>query len=146
MEVYRIVQEKYADDLTGLGSYTYGGRWNAIGTYALYTSTTRALALLELLAHVPTHLVKAKNYILLTLELPQDLLSHRKILKLSMVSQMVLEGDKILKQNDLLFFLAPSVIVPEEMNIILNPTYVDYEKVTIKESRTLDIDTRLFSN
>ena len=61
MELYRITQEKYADDFSGNGARLYGGRWNSEGLYAVYTSASRALALLETLAHVPAKMLQEKN-------------------------------------------------------------------------------------
>ncbi|MBK7637232.1 MAG: RES family NAD+ phosphorylase [Saprospiraceae bacterium] len=51
MEVYRICRSKYSNDLSGEGAKLYGGRWNRPGIAALYTSESRALALLELIVH-----------------------------------------------------------------------------------------------
>ncbi|MEJ0082357.1 MAG: RES family NAD+ phosphorylase [Puia sp.] len=47
MIVYRICKTMYAKDLNGAGARKYGGRWNQPGFECLYTSESRALALLE---------------------------------------------------------------------------------------------------
>jgi len=41
-----------ADDLSGAGAKATGGRWNAAGVAAVYTSQTRALACLETVVHL----------------------------------------------------------------------------------------------
>ena len=52
MFVYRIVQSKTRTrDLSGTGSFKYGGRWNNKGTYMLYTSENSSLAYLETIVH-----------------------------------------------------------------------------------------------
>jgi RES domain-containing protein len=52
MLVYRIVKNRArVNDLSGTGAFMNGGRWNYEGTYALYTSEYRSLALLETLVH-----------------------------------------------------------------------------------------------
>ena len=48
MIVYRIVKEKYANGLFASGR---SGRWNIEDQWVLYTSSSRALATLELLVH-----------------------------------------------------------------------------------------------
>ncbi|MCF2447158.1 RES family NAD+ phosphorylase [Dyadobacter sp. CY345] len=53
MILYRIAKKKErARDLSGQGAASEGGRWNSEGIFALYTSESRALAMLELLVHV----------------------------------------------------------------------------------------------
>ena len=52
MFVYRIVQSKIrTTDLSGTGSFKFGGRWNSKGTYMLYTSENSSLAYLESIVH-----------------------------------------------------------------------------------------------
>jgi len=70
MELYRITQEQYADDLSGNGAKLFGGRWNSEGHPALYAASGRALALLETLAHTPAKMLDAKPYILVTIFVP----------------------------------------------------------------------------
>src|SRR3569623_1941768 len=52
MTVYRIRWSKYANDLTGEGARLNGGRWNHKLTPCIYTSASRALALLEYTVNV----------------------------------------------------------------------------------------------
>src|ERR1043165_6810720 len=73
MELYRLTQEKYTNDLSGNGARIYGGRWNSEGLFAVYTSSSRALALLEILAHIPAKFLSEKKYMLITLFLPDTI-------------------------------------------------------------------------
>lgn len=52
MIVYRIGRTKYANDLTGEGARLNGGRWNHKLTRCVYTSESRALAVLEYTVNV----------------------------------------------------------------------------------------------
>ena len=52
MIVYRLSRTRWADDLTGEGSRLHGGRWNHPGTPCIYTSESRALAILEYTVNV----------------------------------------------------------------------------------------------
>src|ERR1019366_3921180 len=47
MIVYRLGKTKFANDLIGEGSRMFGNRWNQKGIACLYTSESRALAILE---------------------------------------------------------------------------------------------------
>jgi RES domain-containing protein len=52
MVVFRIVKSlNRAKDLSGMGAFKNGGRWNSKGTYMLYTSINSSLAYLETLVH-----------------------------------------------------------------------------------------------
>lgn len=53
MKLYRIAQTAHIKDLSGTGARLYGGRWNEKGVGVVYTSESRALAILEYLVHVP---------------------------------------------------------------------------------------------
>ena len=69
MEIYRIAQQLYAEDISGNGAKLYGGRWNSEGLTALYTSFSRSLALLETLAHTPAKMLQQRAQLLLQLML-----------------------------------------------------------------------------
>ena len=154
MELYRIAQEKYADDLSGNGARLFGGRWNSEGYYALYTSTTRSLALLETLAHTPAKLLQSKNYILVTLQLPDATASFRMDSKkqpqgwdateISLFTQKT--GNVFLQAKNALLLQVPSVLIPEEMNVVVNPLHPDFRKIKIIHRRRISFDNRVSVN
>lgn len=154
MELYRIAQEKYADDLSGNGARLFGGRWNSEGTYALYTSGTRALALLETLAHTPAKLIEAKPYILMTLYIPGTALIQEIEFKklpagwnnaeINLVTQKA--GDLFLQARKNLVLAVPSVLIPEEFNYVLNPLHADFKKIKVVNRRRIHFDKRIEGN
>src|SRR5665213_2597706 len=70
MIVYRLCKKEYVNDLSGYGAEMNSGRWNGKGTPALYTSGSRALAVLEVAVHVPFGIMPA-NYYMVTIEAPK---------------------------------------------------------------------------
>ncbi len=54
MTVYRFTHKKFAGELSGTGARLVGGRWNPVGVSVVYTSESISLALLEVLANIPT--------------------------------------------------------------------------------------------
>ena len=154
MELYRIAQEKFAEDLSGNGARLFGGRWNSEGQFALYTSFTRSLALLETLAHTPAKLLQAKTYLLITLFVPDtttiQTLETKKLpngwddVEISPFTQKT--GDQFLIAKKKLALVVPSVLMPEEINYILNPLHADFKKVKIINKRRIHFDKRVQGN
>lgn len=154
MEVYRITQEKFANDLSGNGARLFGGRWNSEGMYALYTAGSRSMALLETLAHSNIKLLTEKNYILVTISVPED--ATIKIItpqqleddwdKLLANHSTIQTGDSFLAENKHLLLQVPSVLIPEENNFVINPLHPLMENVHIKSMRVLNINNRLINN
>lgn len=126
MRVYRVSKKQYADDLAGTGAKLYGGRWNRVNTPCIYTSESRALALLEYTANCPAFLlpkelaicvfeIESENiHNLSSSELPADW-QHRPA-----PPSMQLLGTSLL-QKGIPIFRVPSIILPSEHNFILNP-------------------------
>jgi RES domain-containing protein len=64
MKVFRIVQDKRrTSDLSGIGAFRSGGRWNSKGTYMLYCSENSSLAFLESLVHFDKILIPPQLFI-----------------------------------------------------------------------------------
>lgn len=151
MELYRISQEMFADDLSGNGAKIFGGRWNSEGLVALYTSSSRSLALLETLAHTPAKMLQQKVYILITLSLPGNIQAE-ELEKNKLTSGWDAPdtrpltkkiGDKFLKSKSSLLLSVPSVLIPEENNYLINTLHPDMKKVKITYKRRIFFDSRL---
>lgn len=151
MEVFRITQEQFADDLSGNGARLFGGRWNSEGLFALYTSSSRSLALLETLAHTPAKMLGARVYNLITVFVP-DSTPAEEILFSSLAAGWDVpdtrpltkhKGDKFLRAKKNLLLSVPSVLMEEEINYILNPLHTDIRKVKIINKRRIYFDKRV---
>lgn len=154
MELYRITQEKFVEDLSGNGARLFGGRWNSEGSFALYTSSSRSLALLETLAHTPAKMLNARTYYLITLSIPDKILTQKVLLSnLSpgwdsphtrpFTKKM---GDKFLYDQMNLLLEVPSVLMPEEINYVINPLHTDMKKVKMVHKRRINFDKRVDVN
>lgn len=154
MEVFRIAQEQYADDLSGNGARLFGGRWNSEGLFAVYTSSSRSLALLETLAHTPAKMLDIKEYFLITLLIP-DIIKPEQLDKDKLTNNWDAPdtrpvtknlGDHFLRSKKGLLLSVPSVLINEEDNYVLNPVHQDMKKVKIIFKRRIYFDHRLASS
>lgn len=151
MKLFRITLAPYASDLSGRGAELYGGRFNSVGTRVVYTSESRALALLETLAHRAPDIDEEEAYRLITIEVPkgaptedlaiENLVEHWR--DGSSARRLQLLGDAFVERNEALLLRVPSVIMPEERNVIINPAHVDFASVKLGASRALTFDARL---
>lgn len=150
MIVYRITSCDYGRDLAGTGARLYGGRWNSEGRPMLYTASSRSLAMLEVLVHLPPLLVP-DNYCLVEIELPGNSILqvavqtlpnnwHDDISVSNFTRRM---GDEFLKKQEYLIMAVPSIIVPAEFNYLINPRHADMEKAQIIHVSPFRFDDRL---
>jgi len=150
MEIFRITQKEYAEDLSGNGARLFGGRWNSEGFFALYASSSRSLALLETLAHTPAKMLDTRVYHLITLSVPDNILTQKLPLKNLMPGWDA--PDTRLFTKKIGAFLAnkielileiPSVMMPEEINYVLNPQHQDMRQVKLVNKRRIYFDKRV---
>ncbi|MBK0382964.1 RES family NAD+ phosphorylase [Pedobacter sp. SD-b] len=148
MELYRLGSCQYVNNLSGEGSRIYGGRWNSVGIAAVYFTTSKALAVLECLVHLPPRLLPY-NFCMAKFEcnlpflkidettLPTDWNSFPFLVDVQIV------GDKFLKYNQLALLRVPSAIVKGEFNFILNPLKIKADDVMSVETEAFSFDERL---
>ncbi|MEP6611426.1 MAG: RES family NAD+ phosphorylase [Mucilaginibacter sp.] len=150
MKVYRVVKSlKRVKDLSGMGAFKNGGRWNSKGTYMLYTSINSSLAYLENLVHfdtdVPTNLHIAEIELAddsMIYQLPDDKYPRDWQSKDNLANKVL--GDKWMLDKKFLGIKIRSAINPSEYNILLNPLFSGYHnKLIIISTQTIPVDSRL---
>lgn len=148
MRCYRIVRPAYAASaLSGEGARLYGGRWNPPGWRCVYAAESRALAVLELLVHL-TGRSRGLTYRLLTLEVDKKAPSETPSLPSDWAAQPAGKSSQTigldwLKAARSPAMRVPSVLIPEEHNLLLNPAAPGFKKIRIIEEREFQLDLRL---
>lgn len=153
MKLYRACSYKYLHDLSGAGARINGGRWNSAGKAALYTSESKSLALLEVLANTPLAILRT-DFSIITLELTGSFSTDEYTLKelpagwsaYPVPVAVTRMGDRWLTAGRSLLLKVPSVIVPSECNVIINPAHPDFNKIKIIATEKLVIDKRIEEN
>jgi len=150
MIVYRIDREKRRKNLlSGIGAEKVGGRWNKIGTRAVYTSQHISLAYLEVVMHLDIVEDLPDDRILIHIEIPSDL-------KIGTLKELPKDWNafpynnktqaiftKTVEENNFPVLKVPSAIVEDEYNFILNPIHPDFHKIKVVHIQKFSFDTRL---
>jgi RES domain-containing protein len=153
--VWRISKETpdyKATDLSGGAAKKVGGRWNTKGIAVVYASSTIALATLETLAHLGDN-ISIRNAFLVSITVPRLVWAARKTIAAASLpptwvaeppgSESIDFGDDWLSSNAGALMLVPSIIVPEEYNVLINPAHLSAAKITSKVTRQYLYDPRL---
>lgn len=149
MIVYRISRAKYARDLTGEGARLFGGRWNKKLSACLYTSESRALALLEYTVNVNVDDIP-RALSIITLDVPNGSMRELAVMELpgdwaaSPAPGSTKEfGSALLSKADHLVLKIPSAILPAEFNYLVNPGHSDIALVKIIDVQDFVYDIRI---
>jgi RES domain-containing protein len=155
MRVWRIATDTpdyVADDLSGAGPKATGGRWNRAGLPVLYCAETPSLACLETLVHLGTSDLPLNRY-LVAIDVPEPVWHARERQTSASLpvgwdacpaGKVSLDfGDEWLQSNRSALLLVPSVIVPEDCVILINPLHPDAGGIRASKTRKWVYDPRL---
>lgn len=140
-----------AEDLTGKGAEVTGGRWNRKGTPLLYTATSRALACLETVVHLANGALPLNRY-LVQLTVPGAAWSAAvEVDRNALVGWDALPAGKVsldwgtawASSQTTLLARVPSIVVPEEWNVLINSAHPDIGSVRAIKVRRWLYDARL---
>lgn len=139
-----------ADSLSGNATRLAGGHWTSRGIAAAYCSEHISLAALEVLAHLNSGDLPLRRFVV-HISVPDDVWMGREQLRrlpddwksapFSIGCRGV--GDTWARAQRSALLEVPSVIVPEEINVLLNPRHADAAKVRGAIVREWRLDARL---
>jgi len=141
-----------ADDLSGTGSAADPGQWNSHGTPVVYASSSIALCCLETLVHISGDAGLPLQRWLVAIDIPTEHWQQRT--KLEPVDLPRWDttpsgaasrdwGDRWLASRRSLLAAVPSVIVPEENNLLINPSHPASALLLATVVRRWTCDSRL---
>ena len=150
MRAFRIVKRRHAlTAFSGDGARAYGGRWNFPGIPMVYAAHTRALAALESLAHFGgaerrmefvTFEIDVPDRLTMRVEagaLPRDWRNEEP----SASTQAL--GSEWQRGRHSAALVVPSVLVPQEYCVLLNPEHPDIDQVMVAYPEPFTFDSRL---
>jgi RES domain-containing protein len=150
--VFRLAQKRYKNQaFSGEGAIHAPGRWHDKGHEVVYTASSRALAILEILAQ--TDAEEMPDYFMVPADIPKTIFGNRRIIQASALPKnwrtypsppaLQIIGSGWIQQAKELVLEIPSVIVPEEPNYLLNPAHPDFKKTEIGKPQTFTFDPRI---
>jgi RES domain-containing protein len=152
MQIYRLGPRRFAPDLDGVGAKLYGGRWNQVGTACIYASANKALSMLEYSVHVSlatfkpdlvftTYDVKQEDFLSIDVnDLPHN---WNKIPALN--ASMSVGTKHFITYPDSLGIIVPSIIIPDELNYIINPLSTKFSDIKVVSITDHHFDLRVIS-
>jgi RES domain-containing protein len=147
MIVYRITLTEFAESLFPSGN---PARWNSKDVKIIYTAGTRALACLENVVH-RSSLGPRENFRTILVEIPDDLKmgeiaasslhpGWREYTQYPYTQKM---GDQWISDHLTAVLKAPSAIIPEESNYLINPLHKDFSRIKYLGNEPFDFDERI---
>ncbi len=148
MRVYRISKRRYHRHLSGEGARLAGGRWNSKGASIVYTSSSIALATLEVLVHFNLKFVP-DDLILAEIDVPDGLSINTVQIKglpedwseYPFSGSCCDLGDRWYKGLKPPILQVPSAIIKNEIecNYLLNPMHPDFNSISVKSERHMPL-------
>ncbi len=152
LRAWRLVRPAFGDAasaFSGEGARRYGGRWNAPGRAVVYASLHLSLAALETLAHADRRRFE-RDHVAFEVHVPHalvlelrddDLPADWRARPVSHAARAI--GDAWLEQRASVALTVPSVLVPQERNLLLAPDHPRFGDVTIGPAQRFRFDERL---
>lgn len=146
---FRIVQAQWASTaMDGEGARLWGGRWNPPGMAAVYLAESRALAALEIIVHAPRETLPLE-WRIIAVTVPDDLIVPVKPADLPADWQALPSspaarsfGAAWLRRRQSVALKLPSVVLPEEHTLLIDPLHPDAVKLRVDPAKRFRFDPR----
>lgn len=149
MILYRVESRRRAQSaFSGEGGLHVAGRWNSLGSRLVYTSSSLALACLEKRVHL-VEAPPAGAFVWFSIDVPDDAIAAPPELPprwdaIPPEPATGRIGDEFLRAARAVGLRVPSVLVPTEFNVLLNPAHADFAACPIRGPHDFHWDGRLF--
>lgn len=150
MRAWRLTKTRHTS-LDGIGGEVAQGRWHRKGQRIVYAAVSPSLAVLEVLVHLDLSPdLLPDDYLLVGINIPDNIEIQRIGSDEPPVGWNSFDGlsartvgEKWLDDGESAVMLVPSVIVPEENNVLINPRHSDAARIAVISSRRFAFDFRL---
>jgi RES domain-containing protein len=150
VRVWRIASAAHAA-FDGEGARRYGSRWTPRGVPAVFTSATLSLAALERFVHTDSDLEPA-DLVAIPIEISDDIAIEFVDVETLTTGwrtfppppALSVIGEQWLRASRTAILSVPSVVIPHERNLVLNPMHRDFARLSIGRSEPFSFDPRMW--
>jgi RES domain-containing protein len=151
MRVWRICRARFAAEaFSGSGARRFGGRWNSPGVPMVYSSSSLALAAIELFVHLePAQ--QPDDLVAIAATLPKEEPAQRlDLAKLPPrwwsddFESLRALGDRWVNEKSSLAIQVPSAALRMEWNVLINPLHPAIAGLVIEPLQAFHFDARMF--
>jgi RES domain-containing protein len=139
--------------MSGKGAALSGGRWNRKGVPVVYAASSVALAVLETIVHTDTGAWPLNRYVL-EIAIPDGVWAAAKDIETLGHLPAVWDaqpapretldfGDAWIASRRSVLLIVPSVVIPQETNILINPNHPDASAIKIIKTTKFIYDGRI---
>jgi RES domain-containing protein len=150
VQAWRLVRPEFAPGLDGMGARRVGGRWNSPGTGMVYCAGSLALAALEYFVHIPPSMRspdKLPPLVAVSLTLaadePIEHLAPADFAAMVTLADFQSCGDAWVASGRSLALRVPSLVIPAERNLLLNPAHPGMARVRVLDQLPFVWDRRM---
>jgi RES domain-containing protein len=154
MQVFRICKREHGKTgeqaMSGEGGLHGSARWHTRGHRIVYTATSTPLATLEIAVNLK-QLKVIPDYVALEVDVPDDSIITLTASVLPagwdaldcepVVSRAI--GNRWLEGEVSLALQIPSVVIPDQYNVLINPRHPDFDQVTFTDPMPFPFDPRI---
>lgn len=146
-EAYRLHSSRYLAN-NGTGAAVNGGRWNPKGTEVIYSSTSRPLAVIEILVH---YSVLPMDFVMTLISIP-DRVSIIDVPDIALtrgwdqpipIPATQEYGREWIANSGSAVLRVPSAVMPLERNYVLNVVHADFGDIVFGPPEPFHFDQRL---
>ncbi len=145
-----VLDDQAATAFDGEGARLCGGRWNSVGVPMVYASEHQSLAALEIRVHIDKTKMR-RLYKCFAFQFDESLMEVFRVgglpkdwMQEPPPPSLQQHGDNRVKSGASVILAVPSVVIPKELNYLINPKHPDFAKLKIEKPSNFAFDQRLF--
>jgi RES domain-containing protein len=147
LKLWRLYRRAHGQGLDGAGGRHAAGRWHHQGTPVVYFGAGAAIVVLEKLAHLNPDTLPAdlmlglfEADVSVTDVWPEASAQSRDLDDIELTRAA---GQEWLTSSRSCVLRVPSIVVPEEHNLVVNPLHAEAQRIALTAERPFTFDGRL---